>query len=237
VNQPLFKSVRLYEQVADALRVRIVGGELSLGQKLPTEREIAARYGVSRNVVREAIRTLANDGLVHVRQGSGVYVTDGASQALSDSLQLAISVSNVTRKFLDLIEIRQLVEPGMAALAAERATPKHLEALRKEVAIMDGAANDVEAFIAADHRFHVAIAKATGNSLVPLMLDPIVELLHEQRQRLFFVEDSSSHAQNFHRKILSAIERRNSRAAFAAMRAHLVQVGGEIERLPRNNSV
>lgn len=232
MEKQLLRVVRLYEQVASTLRGQIVQGELALGQKLPTEREIAARYGVSRNVVREAVRTLANDGLVQVRQGSGVYVADGASRALSDSLELAITLGDATRKFHDLIEIRQLVEPGVAALAAERATSQDLESLRKEVAVMDEAASDVEAFITADHRFHVAIGKASGNSLVPLMLDPIVELLHEQRQRLFFVEHSASTAQDFHHKILAAIQQRDPRAAFAEMRAHLVQVSGDIERLP-----
>lgn len=230
--QPL-RSVRLYEQVADVLRSRIVRGELPLGKKLPTERELAVRYRVSRNVVREAVRTLVNDGLVRVRQGSGVYVSDDASQALSNSLQLAISMGDTTRKLVHLIEIRQLVEPGVAALAAEHATPEDLETLRKEVAIMDNAAVDVETFIAADHRFHLAIAKSSGNPLVPLMLDPIVDLLHEQRKRLFVIEHSPTSAQDFHHKILTAIERHNGRAAFAAMRAHLVQVSGDIVRLSR----
>jgi len=229
------RSARLYEQLAEKLRDQIVKGELKLGQKLPTEREIAAQYGVSRNVVREAVRTLANDGLVQARQGSGVYVADGASRALSDSIELAITLGDATRKFGHLTEIRQLVEPGVAALAAERATSQDLELLRKEVAVMEDAANDVQKFITADHRFHVAIAKASGNPLVPAMLDPIVELLHEQRQRLFFVEHSASTAQDFHRQILAAIENRDSRGAFAAMRAHLVQVSGDIERLARKS--
>jgi GntR family transcriptional regulator, transcriptional repressor for pyruvate dehydrogenase complex len=231
MQNQLLPSPRLYEQLAGTLRSQIVRGELILGQRLPTEREIATRYGVSRNVVREAVRTLANDGLVRVRQGSGVYVTDGAAQALSDSLELAISVGGAASKFFHLVEIRQLVEPGLAALAAERATREDLEALRKEVAVMDGAAADVETYIAADHRFHVAIARGTGNSLAPLMLAPIVDLLDAQRKRLFFVEHSASSAQDFHRKILAAIERRNARAAEAAMRAHLVQVNRDIAKL------
>jgi GntR family transcriptional regulator, transcriptional repressor for pyruvate dehydrogenase complex len=230
VIQPL-KSVRLYEQIAEALRSRIVQGELLLGEKLPTEREIATRYGVSRNVVREAVRALAKDGLVDVRQGSGTYVADGTSRAFGNSMELALAVSDAPRKFFRLIEVRQMLEPSVAALAAERATPEDVVMLRKEVAIMDGAGEDVEAFIAADQRFHMIIAKATGNDLVPLILNPVVDLLDEQRRRLFFIEHSASSAQDFHRKILAAIEKRNGRAAFAAMRAHLEQVSGDISQL------
>jgi GntR family transcriptional repressor for pyruvate dehydrogenase complex len=227
------QSVRLYEQVASALRKQIVAGELKVGQRLPTEREIAERYCVSRNVVREAIRALTNDGLVIVRQGSGTYVADGTSKALGDSLELAISLGDVADKFLRLIEIRQLIEPGVAALAAEHATPADIEALRREVDIMHSALTDVDTFIAADQRFHVAIAKASGNYLVPLMLNPIVDVLDEQRKKLFFIEDSPTAAQDFHRLILSKIEKHDARGAFAAMRAHLEQVRTDVERLLR----
>ena len=87
--------------------------------------------------------------------------------------------------------------------------------------------------VAADHRFHVAIAKASGNPLVALVLEPIVDLLHEQRKRLFSLENSPTAAQDFPHKILAAIERRNARNAFATMRAHLEQVTRDINRLPR----
>ena len=232
----LLRSIRLYEQVAAALRGQIVRGEFSLGQKLPTERVIAASYGVSRNVVREAVRSLSRDGLVEVRQGSGTYVADGTSRALGNSLELAIALSDDADKFFRLIEVRQIVEPSVAALAAERATPDDIALLRKEVANMDGTGNDVEAFIEADQRFHLAIARSTGNDLVPLMLHPIVDLLNVQRKRLFFIEHSASAAQDFHRKILTKIERHDSGGAYAAMRAHLEQVKRDIARLSKSSA-
>lgn len=98
---------------------------------------------------------------------------------------------------------------------------------------MHSALTDVDTFIAADQRFHVAIAKASGNYLVPLMLNPIVDVLDEQRKKLFFIEDSPTAAQDFHRLILSKIEKHDARGAFAAMRAHLEQVRTDVERLLR----
>ena len=208
-----------------------MSGELSQGEKLPNERDIAASYGVSRNVVREAIRTLAKDGLVVVRQGSGTYVADATSQALGDSLELALSVGGLQHNLGDLIEIRQIIEPTVAGMAAERATPEAIKTLRHEVESMEGAFEDVEAFIAADHRFHIAIADCTQNRLVSMMLFPIVDVLNEQRKRLFFVADSARTAQAFHRRILRAIENGDAAGATKAMQGHVGQVRRDIARL------
>ncbi|MGN6100175.1 MAG: FadR/GntR family transcriptional regulator [Devosia sp.] len=227
---------RLYEQVASALRARIVSGELTKGERLPTEREIALSYGVSRNVVREAIRALSKDGLVTVRQGSGTFVADATSRALGDSLSLALRVGGLRRNLAALIEIRQIIEPSVAGLAAERATPEDIRKLEGEVETMERAFADVDAFIAADHRFHVAIAECTQNHLVPLLLFTIVDVLNEQRKRLFFVEDSAQTAQNWHRSILEAIARHDRQAAVAAMQDHLGQVRHDINRLTEEGS-
>lgn len=226
-------NIRLYEQIAASIRGRIVSGELHQGDRLPNERDIAVGYGVSRNVVREAIRALAKDGLVSVRQGSGTYVADGTSYALGDSFELALSIGGLAHNLAHLVEIRQIIEPTVAGLAAERAGPVEIAELRAEVAAMEGAFEDVETFIAADHRFHVAIAKSTRNHLVPMILFPIVDVLNEQRKRLFFVEKSARSAQAFHHLILDAIERHDAAAAIDAMRGHLGQVSSDISTLAK----
>jgi GntR family transcriptional repressor for pyruvate dehydrogenase complex len=222
---------RLFDQIASAIRGRIVSGELVTGQRLPAEREIAVAHGVSRNVVREAVRALAKEGLLDVRQGSGTYVSDGSSRAWGDSLGLALSVNRDTRKFEDLMEIRQLIEPGTAAKAAKRATSRDIADLRREVALMDASMSDQKAFIAADHRFHVVVAKASQNALIPTLLDPIVDLLMGLRQDLFELERSAASAQVFHRRILRAIEARDAAAAMAAMQGHLRQIVRDLGRL------
>jgi GntR family transcriptional repressor for pyruvate dehydrogenase complex len=226
--QPL-RQIRLYEQIAQTIRARIIKGELAQGERLPNERELAASYGVSRNVVREAVRALAKDGLVEVRQGSGTYVADGTSTALGDSLELALSLGMGGDSLVSLIELRSIIEPAMAGLAAQRATAFDIEAMKVEVGIMDGALNDVGRFIAADHRFHVAIARATQNQLVPLILVPVVDVVHEQRKRLFSVVHSATAAQEFHHRILAAIIEGDGKAAMEEMRGHLKRVSSDVE--------
>jgi DNA-binding FadR family transcriptional regulator len=227
--QPL-RQVRLYEQVAQLLRDGIVNGELTQGIRLPNERELAAAYRVSRNVVREAVRALVKDGLVEVRQGSGTYVSNGTSSALGHSLELALSLGRSERNLSNLIEIRTIIEPSVAGIAARRASRDDIAAMEAEVEVMEGAFDDVERFIAADHRFHVAIARATQNELVPLILVPVVDVLNDQRQRLFFVVHSARSAQGFHRRILAAIRRKDGAAAIEAMRGHMQQVSRDIAR-------
>jgi GntR family transcriptional regulator, transcriptional repressor for pyruvate dehydrogenase complex len=225
------RQVRLYEQIAQLIRGRIVNGELTQGFRLPNERDLAAAYGVSRNVVREAVRALVKDGLIEVRQGSGTYVADGTSTALGDSLGLALSLGGSSGKNLsNLIEIRTIIEPTVAGIAARRATKHDIAAMEAEIETMEGAFEDVDRFIAADHRFHVAVAKATQNHLVPMILVPVVDVLNEQRKRLFFVVHSAKSAQAFHKRILAAIRKKDSAAAIEAMRGHMKQVSGDINR-------
>jgi DNA-binding FadR family transcriptional regulator len=225
------RTVRLYEHVAGSIRARIVSGELREGERLPTEQKLADSYGVSRNVVREGIRVLAKDGLVRVRQGSGTFVANTTSRALGDSLELALSVGGRGDDLQDLIEIREIIEPSVAALAASRATKADLVALRTEVAIMEENIENVTGFIESDHRFHIAIAAATQNRMVGLLLYPIVDLLDEQRKSVFELAHSAPIAQRSHRDILSAIEAGKPKQAADAMRAHLQQVAAVLTKI------
>jgi len=232
LDPPKFRNIRLYEHIAHSIRSRIVSGELREGERLPTEQQLADRYGVSRNVVRESIRVLATDGLVRVRQGSGTYITNTTSQALGDSLELALAVGARADDLRHLIEIREIIEPAVAALAAQRATPADLESLAKEVAAMDKGLPDIRLFIESDHRFHLAIAKATQNHMVCLLLYPIVDLLNEQRKKVSKVPGSAQIAQQFHHRILNAIKSKNPTEAADAMRAHLQHVSGVLMNFP-----
>jgi GntR family transcriptional repressor for pyruvate dehydrogenase complex len=220
--------IRRYERVAMLIRQRIVEGDYRVGERLPTERQLAEEHAVSRNVLREAIRFLAREGLVEVRQGSGTYVTDRTGQALGDSLGLLVDMAGGQSASASLLEARLIIEPSLAALAAARATPAQIAAMRAEIEAMDRAAEDAGAFIAADQKFHLLIARASANPIVPLMLDPIVDKLKANRARIFRSEDTVI-AQRFHREILGAIERRDGAAAFAAMTRHLTEVSTRVQ--------
>jgi GntR family transcriptional repressor for pyruvate dehydrogenase complex len=130
-----------------------------------------------------------------------------------------------------LVEIREILEPSIAVLAALRADEGDLAAMRAAIDRMDASFANVEAFIAADHAFHLAIANATHNPLAPTLLYPIVDRLNEQRKRLFFVAHSAGGAQHYHRRIYEAVAAHDQAAAGDAMRQHLAQVNKDIASL------
>jgi GntR family transcriptional repressor for pyruvate dehydrogenase complex len=220
--EPIHSS-RLYEQIVHQIEERILGGNLECGDKLPSELELAEQFGVSRTAVREAIKALRAKGLVEVQPGRGTFVTDGASQVLRTSLGQVLRISNKGR--LDnLIEIREILEPKIAALAAERADEHDIEAMRAAIAAMDVSIEEAESFIEADLAFHLALAHATKNALIPLLIDPVVDMLQEQRIRIFQADQGSERGQYHHKQILECIINRDSQAAQDAMTAHLKQV-------------
>ena len=117
-------SNKVYEQIAKQIEQRILSGELHEGDRLPTERELAIQFQASRTAVREAMKTLAQKGLVNMRPGRGTVVIDGTSQAMRHSLGLMMRVGQLSNN-VELVEVREILEPEIAALAAARApTPR-----------------------------------------------------------------------------------------------------------------
>ena len=214
---------KLYEQVVERIRQQILSGELTSGDQLPNERSLGERYGVSRTVIREAMKTLIQNGLVEVRRGQGTFVVDGTAKAFKQSLRLMMGFASEER-IGGMVEVRELLEPEIAARAALRRSDADLERLRTAVHDMDLALDDAKTFIEADNRFHVALAVATQNHFVPRLLDSVVDLLQEHRGHIFQVSGGPTRGQLHHRVILAAIEAGDADAARTAMLAHLAQV-------------
>ena len=228
-------SRRLYEQLAERIRQQVLSGALNPGDKLPNERIFARDYGVSRTVVREAVKTLQQDGLIEVKAGLGTFVVDATDKAFTQSLSLLMSV-NLSDNLLDVVEIREILEVQMAALAATRAKPEDIEKLKSAVGIMDQSLDDVSEFIKQDHAFHLALAQATQNAVMPLLVSSIVDLLQQLRSRTASVNGSLERGQRHHKRILDAICRGDAEAAHEAMRAHLRQVRRDSEASQANDS-
>ncbi len=217
------KTSRLYEQIVQQVEESILKGQLKLGDQLPAERDLAQRFGVSRTAVREAVKALREKGLVEAYTGRGTFVTNGTSQAMRQSLNLIIKISQQEGS-LHLAELRRILEPEIAALAAPRIEEQLLTTMREAVAAMDRSVHEREAYIEADLDFHLALAEAADNPLILALIDSIVGLLREQRSRIFEVGGGPERGQFHHKRILEAIERRDADAAREAMRAHLEQV-------------
>src|SRR5215467_10123494 len=187
---PVYKLVRtsrLYEQIVQQIEESIVKGDLKPGDQLPAERDLAQRFGVSRTAVREAVKALREKGLVEAFSGRGTFITNGTTQAIRQSLDLMSRIGQ-QEGFTHLAELRQILEPGIAALAAVRIEEQLLATMRESVAIMDRSLEDPDAYIEADLDFHLALAEAAANPLVLSLLDSIVGLLREQRLKIFRVD-------------------------------------------------
>jgi GntR family transcriptional repressor for pyruvate dehydrogenase complex len=225
-QQSVYKTVhtsRLYEQIVQQIEESILGGALRPGDQLPAERELAQQFGVSRTAVREAVKCLREKGLLEAFSGKGTFVTNSTSQAIRQSLDLMTRIGQ-PEGFMHLVELRQMLEPEIAALAATRMDDQLLTTMHEAVATMDNHLRDAHTYIEADLDFHLAMAEAAGNPLVLSLLDSIVGLLREQRLRIFRVDGGPERGQFHHKRILDAIERRNPEAARKLMRAHLRQV-------------
>lgn len=217
----IVRTSRLYEQIVQQIEESILKGALKPGDQLPAERDLAEEFGVSRTAVREAVKALREKGLVEAYTGRGTFVTNGRSQAIRQSLDLMVKFGQGST---DLAEVREILEPEIAALAATRAEEQHLAAMRDAVRVMDESLDDPEAFIEADLDFHLCLAEAAANPVILSLIDSIVGLLREQRLGTFQTPGGPQHGQHYHRRILAALESRNAEQARAEMRAHLQQV-------------
>ena len=227
----VIQASRLYEQIVQQIEESILKGELGEGSQLPAERDLAKQFGVSRTAVREAIKALQEKGLVDAFPGRGTFVTNGTSNSMRRSLDRLVK-SGEPGGWAYLVEVREILEPEIAALAAVRADAQDITTMREALFVMDNAAWDSDAYIEADLDFHLALAEGAANPLILSLLDSIVALLREQRLRIFRVPGGPERGQIYHKRILDAVERRDSEKAREAMRAHLWQVREDSQAPP-----
>ena len=225
------QSSRLYEQIVQQIEESIRKGDLTEGSQLPAERDLATQFGVSRTAVREAIKALQEKGLVDAFPGRGTFVTNGTSNSMRRSLDRIIK-SGEPDGWGYLVEVREILEPEIAALAAQRAEDQDIATMQEAVNVMDQAGQDAEAFIEADLDFHLALAEAAANPIVLSLIDSIVGLLREQRLRIFRIGGGPERGQHHHKRILDAIKRHDAPGARAAMQAHLRQVREDSRNSP-----
>jgi DNA-binding FadR family transcriptional regulator len=219
-----FRSVsvtRSYEQVVDQLLARIRDGDFLPGSRLPTERELGELFGVSRGVIREAIKVLITVGAVESRQGSGTYVAADLTPMVSRSLIL--SAKPEPGSLLELMEMRAPLERFAARFAAERRTTAQLKLITAASAESRAAADrdEWEAFGRADHRFHGAIYAATGNSLLITVMSAIREVQQSAVALVASASGSMAIAVEQHAEITRAISEGDGDGAERAMCAHI----------------
>jgi GntR family transcriptional repressor for pyruvate dehydrogenase complex len=214
---------RLYEKIVEQIEGSILSGQLNPGDKLPSENELTKQFGVSRTAVREAMKALSHKGLIEVSAGRGTYVTDSTSKVMRDSLGLMMKFG-LEEGTKYLAEVRGILEPEIAALAAARREQEHILAMQEAYAAMDASMEDIDAFIESDLDFHLAMAEASQNPLILMLIDTMIDLLRESRARFARATGGVARAQAHHRQILKSIMDSDPTAAREAMDVHLERV-------------
>ncbi len=215
---------KAYEQVADQLYELIVAGKLARGERLPTESVLAREFGVSRATVREALRHLAAQNLIHTAKGAGggSYVTvptaDHISEFLRSSLNLLTEAQHVSLE--ELLEARTALEVPAARLAAERRRVGDVERLRASIPTKPLELSKYEQF-AHNERFHTVMIESCGNVLLSVAAQPVFTVLQTNLARSSLGRRFHQSINDQHHAIAAAIEAGDGRTAEREMRSHL----------------
>jgi GntR family transcriptional repressor for pyruvate dehydrogenase complex len=216
------KKIRIYEEVVGQLHQLIEAGKLQAGDRLPSERELAETFRVSRTSVREAIKTLETERLVVTRPGSGTFIAAMNVEAII--APLASLLSQGKDALLDLFEMRCLVEPGIAALAAERATPADVLRLKEIFRVQERQIERGMSGVDTDAAFHFAIGQATHNPALHRLVSAIMDILKPIREQSLQTPGRAHKSLASHRELLVAIERHDPALARRAMQRHIEAV-------------
>ncbi|HLW87513.1 MAG TPA: FadR/GntR family transcriptional regulator [Terriglobales bacterium] len=219
-----FEAIRrnkVYEEVAQQIE-RLILKKLKPGDKLPSERELAEMLRVSRSSIRDAIRGLELMGMVEPRQGAGTIVREISSDSLINPFSNALKRRR--ESVSELLDFRKMLEPPLAARAAMHASADEVTEMEEILRRQEAKQVQGESAVAEDSEFHYSVALASGNSVVLKVLDILMDLLRETRERSLQVEGRPQKSIAGHRRILAAIKRHDAEGAKAAMRRHIEDV-------------
>ncbi|WP_394176974.1 FadR/GntR family transcriptional regulator [Thalassotalea litorea] len=210
------KTERLYVKVAEQISKLVKEGNIKTGDKLPSERVLAERIGVSRPTIREAMIALEIAGIIEIRTGSGIYVID-------QKPELFLSDEGVGP--FEILDTRYIVEAEACALAAARITDEQLQELRDTIKEMEEEEKRPDASEQADMKFHLLIAEASQNSALSAIVKWLWELRNQSALSKSFMarlrEEGIHPSINQHKRIVSALEIRNPEKARIAMKSHI----------------
>jgi GntR family transcriptional repressor for pyruvate dehydrogenase complex len=220
-------------QVASQLEAELLAGDLAVGTKLPSERELALRLGVSRPLVREALRSLVERGLIEISPGRGAFVRDRTTAEAARRLDSHYRRQRITPD--NLIEARMIIEPAAARLAAIRATPAEIELLREALERVEGAEGILDR-VRCDVALHALVARMSHNPVIETTFESITTLVFELALRTSTDAKVVAVSAPYHRAVYEAIRDRDPEKAFEAMREHH-ESGGKLYGKDFNSSL
>jgi GntR family transcriptional repressor for pyruvate dehydrogenase complex len=216
------KSGTTAEEVVTRLREMIHRGELRSGDRLPPERDLAKKLGVSRPTLRAGIRSLSAVGVLKSKQGAGTFVVEADASPALDGNPLRLLASLHGFSNAEMFEARLILEMAIAGLAAERATSEHIAAMAEELAEMFATLDVPEEYLVHDMRFHQMIAAASGNRIITALMNMVASILFDVRSKTVHRAHDLKESADMHRLIFRAIREGNTEAARSAMRDHLL---------------
>jgi len=220
---------KAYEDIVQQIRTLIEEGKLKRNDHLPSERELSETFQVSRTTVREAIRTLESMKFLQSRQGNGTYVVASSEEALIQPL--AAALFNEKDDILDIFYIRKIIEPHVAALAAENATPQEIEELERILREQEGCIGRGGNIIETDSAFHNLMVKATKNRVMERLIIALIDLLKQSREKYLMEEENDKRAVRSlegHQRVLAAVKKGDGEAARKSMLQHLEDIEANI---------
>jgi GntR family transcriptional regulator, transcriptional repressor for pyruvate dehydrogenase complex len=211
---------QLLDDVAEGILDLIRTQGLGAGDRLPSARELAARFAVATPTLREALRRLEATGTLDIRHGSGVYVRDVSRLILANPNHRGLAHETI----LHLLAARELIEPHLAEMAAQVGTPDQVAELRAILDQASAALSDDAALAASNMAFHRAIAHAAGNPVLAEMIDTIVDIYEPEQQQILRLHGDrrADHAE--HTAVLTAIAAHEPAQAASLMRSHIAGV-------------
>lgn len=215
----------LASRAAREIERLILQNQLVAGTRLPSERELASQFAVSRTVIREAVRTLVAKGFLEVKTGSGTIVRQPSSASAAESMSRLLAARSDRFDYGHVNEVRRLLEVEIAGLAAQRRTNDDLQAL---TGILTQAAEnlaDPETFVHTDVAFHEALAHATHNDLFVILLSSIAQTMIDVRRLGLRVPGTPARALDYHHRIFASVQDRDIPGARAAMDQHMDEAG------------
>src|SRR5262245_50027256 len=220
------KKTRIHEEVFGQIHQLIKEGRFKAGDQLPSERELAETFRVSRTSVREALRALESQGLIVSRTGMGNFVADLPVESLVGPL--ARLLIDEKKALADVFEMRKLIEPQIAALAAERATESDVAQLKRIVAKQSDAVSRGETGVEADAELHFSIGRATQNRALQKLVSGLMEMLGRSREESLQTSERRDASIDSHRRIIAAIEKHDKVHARDEMLRHIEQVEASV---------
>ncbi|MFZ2322388.1 MAG: FadR/GntR family transcriptional regulator [Ignavibacteriaceae bacterium] len=226
VSETIFSPIESRESISklisEQIEKAIFEKKYPPGSKLPSENELCEQFGVSRTSVRDALGTLEAQGMIEIIKGKGMFVNKISSETVTNPMQKYLKFRTDRNYVLDLVHARQILEPAISYYAALNHNDEDIERLTIDIQRLKDSSGGYLELANLDTMFHLDLARASRNRIMPLLLDPIHKLIPEIKSSVYAtVKDAKSSAVIWHQKILDAVVSGDAEKAKTSMDEHL----------------